>query len=294
VSASIFGDDDALVGSKSAVDFDIQAREALGLQTKWEATGIADFAHEGELTGNCDQLGLFTERLIDLSNLSEVTSVKPAGVVRLYQAYHPSQLFLSTKAYLADLEPLRRQIGYSMPEWADIVSRDAERNIVMLHARRETAPRRILSNLLRKDIGPKERVARGNDVARLFDLLEMVLLQSYPSTKGAPSRLEDPAESILGHPVVSYNRAVTLGNWLHGGDCYFKLQGPPLFFNKGDFASVIAAAQLVKRGNQYFASPEEAMRLVGWGDHLNQSTDLLPSQSQPLNLEPLSYDDLTE
>jgi hypothetical protein len=293
-SASIFGDDDLVVGSKLACRLDEEARESLGLQTKQEATGRITLGENSS-----DTLALFTERLICPKTLRIIKSTKPSGLYRLYCAYHNDISFNEEDIYVNDMDDYRRQLSNSDSRLLSIIS-EKPQGVLREVARRVTAPRHILTQLLSNSIGPNDKIAIGGDVNRLFNNLESILLLIYPSTKGGPDRVLEPQVRSLSHPLVSYSDAVEFANKLQTEDCYFKLKGPPLRFGMGNFAINLAHDELLEKGINPFklSSESEILRAVGWGN---------PGKSDPtpispgINLhtlldteEPIEYTDLFE
>jgi hypothetical protein len=262
--AGVFGDDDVRAGSATALSLGTAARESLGLQTKASATGMARVAEGGKLIGCEDQLGVFTERMLDLRDLSIIPSQKPAGLLRLYQAQNPSQLPLSTVSYLSDMLHYKKQLERHDPGWVSVLSGDEGQIAV---PRRQTAPRRILARLLKSRVTEADRLATG-EVSRLFDHLEMLLLQVCPSTKGAPDRVDEELQDPLGHPVISLRDARMFERYLQSEDCFFKLHGPPLQLMQGPWS--YEAAIRYRRQTQGGPPPsvDEAVRFMqslGWG-----------------------------
>jgi hypothetical protein len=287
--AGIFGDDDTLAGSEAAVRADIQGREALGLKTKYAATGIAHIADGGTLRGVTDQLGVFTERLVDLSALRIVPAVKPAGLIRMFHSGRPQQLMLSTYTQRPDMLSYEKQLHATDTRWSAMMLENAMQG--GLHAIRETTPRRLLSRMFRSRITSETRIAVG-DVDRLFANLELLLLQVCPSTRGEPSRQADPSTAVLGHPLISLADARMFSDYLQGEDCHFKLHGPPLKTGAGPWGYEVAAAVL-KRDYKNIspAGGAECVRLLGWGGEAPPGTAEDYASDMWGVLEPLEFGD---
>jgi hypothetical protein len=287
--AGIFGDDDAVAGSEAAVRADIKGREALGLKTKYEATGIAHFADGGTLRGVTDQLGVFTERLLDLANLRFVPAVKPAGLVRMFHSGRPDELMLSTYTQRPDMLSYEKQLHATDTRWSAMMLENAKQG--GLHAIRETTPRRLLSRMFRSRITSETRIAVG-DVDRLFANLELLLLQVCPSTRGSPSRQADPSSAVLGHPLISVADARMFTDYLQGEDCHFKLHGPPLKTGAGPWGYEVAAAVLGRdRRNISPADGAACVRLLGWGGEAPPGTGADYAADMWGVLEPLEFGD---
>lgn len=290
--ASIFGDDDIRCGTEAALRAGTRDRESLGLQTKWSATGMARIAEEGKLIGNSDQMGVFTERLLDLEKLRIVPSLKPAGLLRLFQASNPTALPLSTVSHRADMLSFEKGLHISDPRWAKLLLTKARGQ--QLVARRETAPRHILSQLFKRRITAADRVATG-DVARLFDHLELMLLQVCPSTKGAPDRVVEGVADPLGHPIISLADARMFAEYLQGEDCHFKLHGPPLQLHGGPWAHEMATALLNVRGIPTVQESHRYMQMLGWGSEPpnREQQQHIPEDEEWRPLDPIEFGDDT-
>lgn len=284
--ASAFGDDNAVAGSEEACHRTIEAREALGLQTKTEETFIHHVRSKGEPT-SFKGLGVYTERLVT-TNFEEVSSLKPMGLIRIFQAYHPSWVFAPSWVPLADYLAFHRQVSRKDPKWGELVAMEKE-DVQILHARRETAPRRLIRAAMQRELTPNTRLAEG-DVNRLFANLEAAILTVYPSTRGAPDRLENPVEDVLGVPAVSLKTAVELSNILQGEDCFFKLKGPPLQFFELEYAASAAQRVAHARGIET-RRPNDAFYSLGWGTgpedvSLNELwTNPIPEYEQDYDLD---------
>jgi hypothetical protein len=281
-SAAIWGDDDVVVGSEAAAAADQQSRESLGLATKESATGRLSLRDsEGVLIDPIgDQhpvqrgLALFTERLIDPWGRLEIPSIKPAGAVRLFQAYHPEELMLKEESFVSDMADYDRNVARKDFDFHKVLTENPEA-VDKTVARRSTAPRRILAGALKRDLHPYQKLATGSDVNALFDTLESFLLLFYPSSKGNPDRVMDPAEQILGHPIVSYEMAQNLSEFVQSEDCYFKNGRPPLRFTKGMYAVEVATLELEQRIGHIPPMPkvEMALDMVGWGNSAGKQVD---------------------
>jgi hypothetical protein len=292
--ASIFGDDDVRCAQLAAIEQGTLDRESLGLQTKQSATGLAHIADGGKLRGVTDQLGVFTERLIDFRDISVVPAIKPAGLVRLYQSTHPGELPLSTESFRSDMFSYEKSLERTDPRWASVVLKHATSNPLLV-ARRETAPRRILSRLFKRRVTAYDKIAVG-DVSRLFEHLELMLLQVCPSTKGEPDRMLEPKKDPLGHPIVSATDAKMFRDYLQSEDCHFKLHGPPLQVQGGPWGYEIAD-QLTRRPGQGVPSVDEAIRslqALGWGGDAPMGTAKDENCEElwiPRELDPIEYGD---
>jgi len=287
--SGIFGDDDFAVGSERAVLADMQCREDLGLQTKHSATGIARFAANGQLLGVTDQVGLFTERVLDLSDISIVRAVKPAGLIRMFHSGQPDELMLSSITHRPDMLSYEKQLSRTDSRWAEMMLARAQQN--GLHAVRETTPRRLLSKLFRRRITAETRIAIG-DVDRLFANLELMLLQVCPSTRGEPARTADPSSAVLGHPLISIADAKAFTEYLQGEDCHFKLHGPPLKTDGGPWGYEVAATIL--RRDPKRISPDEGnqcVQLLGWGSEAPAGTAVEYAEEMWGELDPLEFGD---
>lgn len=300
-SASIFGDDDFAVGSERFCREDQRAREAVGLQTKESATGRIRIRDE---SGNLlpedanfavnKAFALFTERALDARGRYEIPSIKPAGMLRLYEAYHDGDLMLAGTSYASDMESYRRQVERLDRSWIDVLVANGS-PIHQEEARRTTAPRRIITRSLRDHLGPMDTVALGSDVNDLFDHLEQVLLLFYPSTKGKAARVEEPYPQTLGHPVMGYAQAIRMAKALQGEDCYFKLHRPPLRFREGRRAIEVASHELTLRG--IFPDRHLTMQAAGWGQAF-KLPDSVPENSKLHwldaydEIEPVSYGEI--
>jgi len=285
----IFGDDDFLVGSERAVQVDIECREALGLQTKRSATGISRFAEHGRLLGVTDQVGLFTERVLNLSDISIVRAVKPAGLIRMFHSGQPNELMLSSLTHRPDMLSYEKQLARTDVRWAEMMLERAKQG--GLHAVRETTPRRLLSKLFRRRITAETKIAIG-DVDRLFANLELMLLQVCPSTRGEPARTGDPSSAVLGHPLISLTDAKAFTDYLQGEDCHFKLHGPPLKTDGGPWGYEVAAT-ILKRDPKRI-SPEEGnqcIQLLGWGSEAPAGTATEFAEEEWGELDPLEFGD---
>lgn len=279
-SASLFGDDDFIAGSRTACELDWFGREAVGLAVKPSDTGMLTVRNErGELMDAIEAphlkkgFALFTERIIDPISLQEVRSIKPSGVVRLYAGTHGQDVISDDRVYITDMTDYAKQIERIDPHLHEMIVRAPDFQHLE-SARRVTAPRRILSDALRRSLGPHTRIATGSDVDDLFKHLESVLLLFYPSTKGSPDRILHPKAQVLGHPLIGLSDARRFAEQLQG-DCFFSLNRPPLKFNTGPFAGEVAVMQLKHEGRIEEASLDirNVFSLVGWGDHANDIID---------------------
>lgn len=260
--ASVFGDDDAVAGSKAACDLVIETREALGLETKMSDTVMIPVKKDGKPVES-RSLGVYTERLIAQPSLREVMSVKPSGLVRLFHAHHPSQVIASEVPEAADMLHFSEQIRAKAPRWHETLMLESEK-LPLRHARRVAAPRRILASSFLKQLRPNDVVAEG-DVDRLFLHLESALLTVYPSTMGKPARVEDPVIDVVGHPIIPLTLAREIADKLQADDCYFKLRGPPLKFTGRNYASGVAAWVGQARGLEFTNDPNSSFYALGWG-----------------------------
>lgn len=290
--ASVFGDDASVAGSTQACNIVRLTREALGLETKESDTSLVAVRRKGK-TIKQRSMGVYTERLVDNETLQEISSIKPAGVIRFFSALHPQDLIGPERVWLADMLSYERQIHHQHSDWSDIVTRGRE-DEPLQYARRTTAPRRILSGALTRELTPSTKLATG-DIDRLFAHLESALLMVYPSTRGDPERVSDVSVDVLGHPAIGYPTAVRLAEHLQGQDCYFKLRGPPLRFNSKEYAASAAAHIASAKGIPIDSDDAfEAFHKLNWGSKTYPTEPLGDFESvefEPFDL-PIEDDDL--
>jgi len=200
-----FGDDCLALGARLSLLRYIAQREALGLRTKWSATGLSRIRHTQD--GNYDGVvALYTERFFSLDFQTQLTTPKPKGLMRLWHAYHPTQLG-AAPVYVNDYEGLEIKLSREAPHYLEAAQRGAEEgDILWEKPRRVTEPRLLALKSLQQGAEFGCFVTGKESANEVLKEAEACILLIHPSTMGKPDRLLVDHVGI-GYPLIPVHRA---------------------------------------------------------------------------------------
>lgn len=180
VDAEVYGDDliaPATDEEQKLVGFH---RGSVGLYRKPAGTGFHNFGDFG--------FAVFCEQYGDMRTGTQVFTMKPRAVVAIAKARRPEDFMRESDYFLSDYSDMERVWNRYYPElysrWEPVASPD-----LRVAVRKGLIRTRLMEFLNRKPFPGTQRMLEKSAHKPVLGYLESILLDRYPSTRGAPERV---------------------------------------------------------------------------------------------------------